>query len=121
VRDSLNTVLKGAGFIFPALVPFTTVGKVAVDGVNRLLKKPIEIQGETKTIEFALYPVEDDKRVIPGEAPLQTGAYVLFFEQTDFTTLKMERDGTIKSVSSPYIVINVKPGITLAPEKLQTQ
>lgn len=120
VFNSLSDILKEAGSIFPALTPLTAIGRVAVDGLNNILNKQLNNSGETKEITFAWYPAAIHQGVIPGEAPLQTGAYVFFFEPTDFTTLKLKRDGTIDNASSPYIVVNVKRGITLAPKQLDT-
>lgn len=120
VFDSLSEILTTTGSIFPALTPFTTIGRVAVSGLNNILNKQLNNSGETKEITFAWYPAAIHQGVIPGEAPLQTGAYIFFFEPTDFAVLKLKRDGTINNAPNPYIVVNVKRGITLAPKQLDT-
>lgn len=120
VFASLSEILASTGSILPALAPFTALGRVAVDGINNVFNKHIKISGETKEIAFAWYPADSHKSAVPGEAPLQTGAYVFFFEKTDFTALKLKSDGTIENATNPYIVVNVKRGITLAPKQLDT-
>ncbi|MBN8561046.1 MAG: hypothetical protein J0L70_11015 [Leptolyngbya sp. UWPOB_LEPTO1] len=118
-------LLERTGSFFPNLAPFTAVGKVVLDGVNNILNKLLHQDGETKKVEFCLYPVSENRpRGNPGEALLQFGAYVLFFEETQIDNLSLGEDGIVYSSTEkeipPYIVVNVKPGITLAPGQLDT-
>ncbi len=70
-----------------------------------------------KTSTFGLYPANFEQRPVIGEAPLQTGAYAFFFEPVEIETLKMGSNGIVTSTNnkpvSPYIVVNIKKGITL--------
>lgn len=119
-------ILDIAGAIFPALFPYTAVGKAAIKGVNNLLKKIDKIQQECKQVEFAWYPVSEVHSVeVIGEAPLQTGAYIFFFEETNISNLELRKNGIVRSLLgeevNPYIVVNIKKGITLAPGQLNTK
>lgn len=120
LQQSLDEILRLTGSMIPVLAPFTSIGKVVTDGVNNIFNKQLNIKTEVKEVEFALFPSEGKKSAIPGEAPLQTGLYVLFFETVDFTGLKIKSDGTIDGVDSPYIVLTLKREIILAPEQLDT-
>ena len=56
---------------------------------------------------------------------MQTGSYILFFEDTVIDNLEMGRDGIIRSSQgeavNPYIVVNIKKKIILSPEQLDTK
>lgn len=125
LKDSFTKVLDVAGSVFVGLAPFTSVGTVVAEGAGNILKKLSDNPDEVKTVEFNLYPVfQSDQAPHPGEAPLQTGAYVLFFEETDITGLSLSRAGVVISATGteipPYVVINIKKGKTLAPGMLDT-
>lgn len=120
LEQSLNEILSLTGSMIPVLTPFTSIGRVVTDGINNIFNKQLNIKGEVKEVEFALFPADGKKTAIPGEAPLQTGLYVLFFEKVDFANLKIKSDGTIDNVDSPYIVLTLKREIVLAPEQLDT-
>lgn len=121
LRTSLDEILKLTGSMIPVLTPFTSIGRVVIDGVNNIFNKQLNIKGEVKDIEFALFPADGKSAAIPGEAPLQTGLYVLFFEdKVNFASLKLKSDGTIDTVDSPYIVLTIKREIVLSADRLNT-
>jgi hypothetical protein len=125
VTGALGQISQQVGAAFPSLVPFTTLGGVALAGVNNIVKTIVEarFKPQIKTATFGLYPSDFNEHPVIGEAPLQTGAYAFFFERVELNNLRMERDGTITSTRnqpvSPYIVVNIKKGITLAPEQIE--
>lgn len=120
LKTSLEEILGLAGSMIPVLAPFTSIGRVVINGINNIFNKQLNIKTEVKDVEFALFPAEGLIASIPGEAPLQTGLYVLFFETTNFSSLKLKSDGTINGVDTPYIVLTVKRGVTLAPDQVNT-
>ena len=125
VSGAFKQVASFVGAAFPSLVPYTSLGKVALDGVNNIVKKLLEphFQSEVKTSTFAFYPTTKDESVQIGEAPLQTGAYAFFFEEVELDNLRMDNKGFISSTSTkevtPYIVVNIKKGIDLAPGQIE--
>lgn len=125
VTGSLQQVANQVGGVFPSLVPYTSLGTAALQGINNIIKKILDatFESEVKTVEFTFYPAEQNRLPNIGEAPLQTGAYAFFFEEVELESLWMERDGTITSKRneqvSPYIVVNIKKGITLAPSQIE--
>jgi hypothetical protein len=125
VTDSLTRVANDVGAAFPMLVPYTSIGKVAVAGINNLLKTILmaDFKPQVKTSTFALYPYREGQPVVIGEAPLQEGAYAFFFEPVELDNLRMEEDGIVTSIAgeavAPYLAINIKKGITLAPGQIE--
>jgi hypothetical protein len=125
VTSSLVQVAQLVGGAFPSLVPYTTLGGLALEGINNIVKTILEarFKPQVKTATFSLYPADKNLHPVIGEAPLQTGAYAFFFEKVELEHLKMENDGTITSTQnrsvSPYIVVNIKRGITLAPSQIE--
>jgi hypothetical protein len=125
VTGSLSQVAQSVGGAFPSLVPYTTLGGLALEGINNIVKTIFEarFKPQIKTATFSLYPAERTQRPAIGEAPLQTGAYAFFFEKVELKYLRMENDGIITSTQnqpvSPYIVVNIKKGITLAPSQIE--
>ena len=125
VTGSLIEVAKTVGGAFPSLVPYTTLGVSAIDGVNNIIKTIIkaEFKPQVKTASFALYSYDINELPNIDEAPLQTGAYAFFFEKVELENLRMERNGLITSTLnesvSPYIVVNIKKGITLAAGQIE--
>ncbi|MBE9031842.1 hypothetical protein IQ266_19075, partial [filamentous cyanobacterium LEGE 11480] len=122
IKTAGNRILKLTGSIFPTLMPFTAVGQAVVTGVKNIFGKLAEKAGECKKIEFNLYPVIDTEEHIPGEAPLQEGSYIIFFEDTAIDGLYLDPSGVVRSDTStaipPYIVVNIKKGKRLAPGTL---
>jgi hypothetical protein len=125
VTKSLQQVVGTVGAAFPSLIPYTTVGSTALQGINNILATVVEarFQPQVKTSTFGLYPANVEQRPVIGEAPLQTGAYAFFFEPVEIETLKMGSDGIVTATNnkpvSPYIVVNIKKGITLAPSQIE--
>ena len=124
VLGAFTQVANEVGGVFPNLVPYTSLGKNALEGANYIINTILDAQykSQVKTVEFTLYPTEKNSPPNVGEAPLQTGAYALFFEDVELESLQMDRYGTITSIHnepvSPYIVVNIKKGIDLAPGKI---
>jgi hypothetical protein len=125
VTDSLTQVSHLVGGAFPSLVPYTSLAGVALEGINNIIKTVIDanFRPQVKTATFGLYPITSNQRPNIGEAPLQTGAYAFFFEPVELEHLRMESDGIITSTQnqsvSPYIVINIKKEIILAPGTIE--
>ncbi len=125
VTGSLRQVVNTVGSAFPGLIPYTTLGSAALQGINNILKTVLdaEFKPQVKTSTFGLYPAQEDQPPIIGEAPLQTGAYAFFFEPVELRNLRMEPNGIVTSTNnkpvSPYIVVNIKKGITLAPTQIE--
>lgn len=125
VTSALQEVMGFVGAAFPSLVPYTRVGNDALEGVNNLVKTVLELRFEpqVKRTTFAFYPIAKDESVPIGEAPLQTGAYAFFFEEVELDNLVIDNKGLVSSKNgeevSPYIVINIKKGIDLAPGQIE--
>lgn len=122
MKEAGNRILNLTGSVFPALMPMTSFGKAIATGVNNLFSKMSNKMSECKKVEFNLYPVLDRAEQIPGEAPLQEGSYILFFEDTDIEHLSLNSAGVVRSATNepinPYIVVNIKKGKRLAPGSL---
>jgi hypothetical protein len=127
VVDAFKQVNKIVGGAFPSLIPYTSIGTTALEGASYIVNTILDDQykPQVKTVEFTLYPAQKDSSPNIGEAPLQTGAYVLFFEEVNLDHLQMEGDGTVTSIHnelvSPYIVINIEKGKKLAPGQIEKQ
>jgi hypothetical protein len=121
--EKLVKAISSVGGFTGGLAPFSLISNVA-SGVNNLFRKIQEIEHEVKTVEFGLYPAMAEKSPAPGDAPLQTGTYIFFFELTDIIGLRLYSDGVVKSdtgkVINPYVVVNIKPEVILAPDELST-
>jgi hypothetical protein len=120
LKTSLTEISSLVGSMIPVLAPFTSIGRVVVNGINNIFNKQLNIKTEVKDVEFALFPADGMVAPIPGEAPLQTGLYVFFFEPVNFTSLKLKSDATIDGVDIPYIVLTIKRGVILAPKQINT-
>jgi hypothetical protein len=122
IKTAGDRILGLTGSIFPNLMPFTSIGQAVVSGVQNIFAKLSQNPGQCKKVEFNLYPVVDSTETIRGEAPLQTGSYVLFFEDTIIDGLQLDSSGIVRGNSStkipPYIIVNVKKGKRLAPRFL---
>lgn len=125
VTGALQQVMRYVGAAFPSLVPYTTLGKVALEGVNNIVRTVLEprFQPQVKPTTFSFYPTTRDESVPIGEAPLQTGAYAFFFEAVELDNLWMDNKGFVSSTRgeavSPYITVNIKKGIDLAPGQIE--
>ena len=122
IKEAGNIILNLTGSIFPTLMPLTSLGGAIATGVKNIFSKLSTKSGECKKVEFNLYPVTDRNEQIPGEAPLQEGSYILFFESTNLDSLYLDSDGIVRSTTDepikPYIVVNIKKGKRLAPGNL---
>lgn len=122
IKEAGNNILSLTGSIFPTLMPLTSLGGAIATGVKNIFSKLSTKAGECKKVEFNLYPVTDQNEQIPGEAPLQEGSYILFFESTNLDSLYLDSSGLVRSSTdqpiNPYIVVNIKKGKRLAPENL---
>jgi hypothetical protein len=125
VTGALKEVVSFVGAAFPSLVPFTSFGRFAFDGVNNIVNKVLEprMQSEVKRTDFAFYPTSRDEADRIGEAPLQTGAYAFFFEPVELENHWMDKRGCITKANGeptmPYIVVNIKKGIHLAAGQVE--
>jgi hypothetical protein len=106
------------------LVPFVEATKIVAEGVNNLFSKCSNHGDEVKTARFNLYPATEKEAPAFGDAPLQTGAYVIFFESMDITGLRLDSRGVVLSASgakiNPYVVVNIKNGVILLPDQQNT-
>ncbi len=122
MKEAGNRILSMTGSVFPTLMPLTAFGKAIATGVNNIFSKMSTKAGECKKVEFNLYPVLDRAEQIPGEAPLQEGSYIIFFEETNIENLSLNSAGVVRSSTNepinPYIVVNIKKGKRLAPGNL---
>jgi hypothetical protein len=122
LKTAGDRILGLTGSIFPNLMPFTSIGQAVVSGVQNIFAKLSQNPGQCKKVEFNLYPVVDSTETIRGEAPLQTGSYVLFFEDTIIDGLQLDSSGIVRGNGAakipPYIIVNVKKGKRLAPRFL---
>jgi hypothetical protein len=122
MKTAGDRILKLTGSIFPTLMPFTAIGQTVVNGIQNMFSKLATKSGECKKVEFSLYPVIDPTELIPGEAPLQEGSYIIFFEDTPIDKLSLDSSGIVRSQTNspipPYLVINIKKGKYLAPNSL---
>ena len=122
LKKTLSKVASAVGSMLPGLAPLTVGASVATEGVRHLLNKVEKIPEEVKVVEFSLFPFLNE--TTSGDAPLQTGSYILFFEEVEIDGLYLNEDGTISGTDAqevkPYIVVNIKKGITLSPEQLNT-
>ena len=125
VTSSLKQVASAVGGELSSLVPYKTLGNVALAGINNIVQTVLEtrLKPQVKTSTFALYPAQIEQRPVIGEAPLQTGGYAFFFEPVTLDNLEMLPSGIISSTNnepvSPYIVVNIKKGLTLAPSQIE--
>jgi|GEM_PF-1087741 len=122
LKNSLGSLLKVAGAIFPFLVPWVSVANVVVEGAQRIVDKLNRIQEEVETTTFTFFPFGESAN---GDAPLQTGSFILFFEEVDTSSLSLGDDGIVRSSDQdseipPYIVVNVEKQLVLAPDQLKT-
>lgn len=122
IKDAGNNILNLTGSIFPTLMPLTSFGGAIATGIKNIFSKLSTKTGECKKVEFNLYPVTDRTEQISGEAPLQEGSYILFFESTNLESLYLDSTGLVRSTTdkpiNPYIVVNIKKGKRLAPGNL---
>lgn len=126
LKESIKNIVSRVGSMIPVLAPFTTVGTVVVEGISNILNKPKNHPAEVLKESCVLF-FDDPSNLgdrVTGEKPLQTGQYVIFFDESnkgevDFKDLKMQTDGSIANTDRAYIVITLKRGIELAPGSIE--
>lgn len=120
-----KTLAARTGTILPTLLQFIippSTGR-ATGGMNNILRKFLEIPGECKKVEFSLFPLDSPAA---GDAPLQTGAFILFFEPVEEDGgYTVDRSGIVDSTQGqpvpPYIVLNIERGITAAGNQIDSE
>ena len=120
--SSLKSLVHVAGAVFPFLAPWTSVADAAIDGLQRIVGKLDQKPEEVETTTFSFFPFGEPAN---GDAPLQTGSFILFFEELDISTLSLSDDGIVRSSNEeldipPYIVINVENQFVLTSDQLHT-
>ncbi len=121
VKTSFDQVCDLVGRFSPALVPYTTVASQALDGVISIVKKLAENPNEVVKSQITLFP-KTAGSLPAGNAYLQRGSYILFFEETEIENLHLTKQGRVEPSNGftgnipPYIVANLVDGLISAPE-----
>ena len=116
-------VIGLTGLFIPTLAPFASMGSIALRGISNIFEKLIKanFRSERKSTGINLYP-STCGHLPAGDAYLQTGSYIMFFEPTDITFLTLDPSGVVVSSNAqpinPYIVVNIVKEISLAPDQL---
>lgn len=122
IKSVVDELINLTGLVAPTLVPYTSVASIALQGINNIISKFVNFTSELKSTGINLYPYTAKGDLPPGDAYLQTGSYILFFEPTEIAHLQLAPNGVVESSNNqpvnPYIVVNIIKGITLAPDKL---
>ena len=127
IREAYNQVTSIVGRFAPWLTPYTTVGGLAVDGVSTILKKLRDNKSECIESALSLYPGSVDSPLPFGDAYLQRGSFIFFYEDlssSEVSELYLSRTGQIVSRSSnstrvpPYVVINIVEGVIDGPSEI---
>lgn len=127
IREAYNQVSSIVGRFAPWLTPYTTVGGLAVDGVSTILKKLRDNKSECIESTLSLYPGSVDSPLPFGDAYLQRGSFIFFYEDlsdSEVSDLFLSRSGQIVKRSGnaiivpPYVVINIVDGIVDAPSEI---
>jgi hypothetical protein len=123
IQNVADELINLTGLVAPTLVPYTSVASIALQGISNIIEKFVKanFKSERKSSGINLYPYTDN--FLPaGDAYLQTGSYIFFFEPTEIAHLQLDISGVVDSSNNqpvnPYIVVNITKGITLAPDKL---
>ena len=127
IREAYNQVSSIAGRFAPWLTPYTTVGGLAIEGVSTILKKLRDHKSECVESALTLYPGSIDSPLPFGDAYLQRGSYIFFYEDlsnAEIAELFLTRSGQIvtktdnMTIVPPYVVINIADGIIDAPSEI---
>jgi hypothetical protein len=130
LREAFNQISALVGWFAPWLAPYTTVGALAIDGVSTVLKKLVDNQSECIVSELSVYPGSISSPLPRGDAYLQTGSYVFFYEnvpETEMADMFLSRPGQVVKMAAndvpipPYTVINIVDGIIDAPSEIQSR
>lgn len=120
IRDTFTTVAKLVGRFAPALAPYASTASTALRGVVNLADKLRRNPGEVKTSQLSLYPATQGA-LPPGDAYLQRGSYVFFFEKVERSELFLSPSGEVVPRQGfsgripPYVVINIVGDLVDAP------
>lgn len=121
IKTSFGEVCDLVGRFAPALVPYTAVASQALDGIINIVKKFVENPNEVVKSQITLFP-KTAGRLPAGNAYLQRGSYVLFFEETEIKNLHLTEQGRVEPSNGftgdipPYIVANIEDGLIDAPD-----
>lgn len=126
--DSLRSAFVEAttliGRFAPWLAPYTSVGSRVITGVANIVHKAAEKRAECKEASLTLYPGTTGAPLPAGDAYLQLGSYIFFFEQIAddlLAALSLTASGQVIAGGNatvdvpPYVVINLVDGIADAP------
>ncbi len=121
IRKTFQEVTSLVGRFSPALAPYVSVANQALDGVVRIADKLKRNPGEIVTSRITLYP-ETMGTLPAGNAYLQRGSYVLFFDETPIDHLFLTPSGEVvannqfEGTIPPYVVVNIVDGLIDAPD-----
>lgn len=127
IREAFNQVTGVVGRFVPWLTPYTTVGGMAIDGVSSLLRKTVDNKSECIESALSLYPGSVDSPLPFGDAYLQRGSYIFFYEDLadpEIADLYLTRSGQVVKKANndiavpPYVVINIVDGVVEAPSEI---
>ncbi len=120
IRRTFTEVTSLVGRFAPALAPYASAATTVLRGVVNLADKLRRHPGEVKTSQLSLYPATQGS-LPPGDAYLQRGSYVFFFEDVDTSELFLTPSGEVVARQGfhgripPYVVINIVPDLVDAP------
>jgi hypothetical protein len=128
IHDAHQQISSTIGRFAPWLTPYTTVGSAAIDGVIMILKKLIDNRSECLESNLSLFPGSLAAPLPRGDAYLQRGSYIFFFDDlvplNDVTNFFLTQEGTVVKRANdpdpipPYVVINIVDGIQDAPSEV---
>lgn len=121
IYDAFTQVSSVVGRFDPALVPYTTAANLALKGIIQIVNKLTDNPDEVVNARITLFPSTLGHPLPPGDAYLQRGSYVFFFENTSLENLHITDTGEVvasqgtNAIIPPYVVINIVDGIDAAP------
>jgi len=128
LREAHGQVSAIIGRFAPWLTPYTRVGSLAFDGVLSILQKIINHKSECVESNLSLFPGSLAVPLPRGDAYLQLGSYVFFFDDllpiNEVQDFYLTREGLVVRRANnpgkipPYVVINIIDGIQDAPEEV---
>jgi hypothetical protein len=122
IRKTFFEVTKNVGRFSPALAPYAFLANHAIDGIARITNKASRNPNEIVSSQLTLYP-QSMGSLPAGNAYLQRGSYVLFFEDTEIEHLYLTTSGEVVGSQDfsgpipPYVVVNIVDGLIDAPDK----
>ena len=113
IRRVAARVVGAVGRFVPGVSSAFAVAGPAMVGLASIAKKMLEIQKEVKTSTITLYPGSRGE-LLPGDAYLQRGSYVLFFEETEIDDYQLLPSGQVEPIAGrgaadppAYVVVNI--------------